>query len=340
MLTNDNRTSLLLVFVAAIFFIGQVGAQNDAAPLWDTHSDWAEDPPGRDWGSTSSVYPDKDGVHIWVGERCGGNGNCLETPGLDPILKFNAEGKVVQSFGAGIIVWPHGIHVDREGNIWVADARADDARGKGNQVHKFSPDGELLMSIGTAGASGKGDYTFAEPCDMYVAPNGDIFVADGHSAAGNNRIVKYNSDGEYLMEWGQTGSNPGEFRTPHALAMDSSGLLYVGDRSNRRVQVFEQDGTFVRDYYQFGRPSGIFIDKNDHLYVADSESRLGSNPGYRRGIRVAAIAGGAFVYGFINDPLDIPAGTSAAEGVAVDDAGNIYGAEVGPRQLVKYTRRR
>jgi DNA-binding beta-propeller fold protein YncE len=142
------------------------------------------------------------------------------------------------------------------------------------------------------------------------------------------------------MEWGETGSNPGQFRTPHSLAMDSQGLLYVGDRSNRRVQVFDQDGNFVTDYYQFGRPSGVFIDNNDHLYVADSESREQSNPGYRRGIRVADLAGGAFVYGFIDDPLEVPAGTSAAEGVAVDDAGNIYGAEVGPRQLVKYTRRR
>lgn len=337
---NNNKISLLLVFISMLFFVAQSAAQNDAPNLWDTNSDWAEDPPGRAWGSTSSVYPDIDGRHIWVGERCGANGNCFDTPDLQPILKINTEGEVVQAFGAGIIVWPHGIHVDYEGNIWVADARADTARRKGNQVHKFSPDGELLMSLGIAGVSGKGHYFFAEPCDVYVAPNGDIFVADGHSAAGNNRIVKYNSAGEYLMEWGKTGSNPGEFRTPHSLAMDSNGLLYVGDRSNRRVQVFEQDGTFVTDYYQFGRPSGVFIDKNDHIYVADSESREQSNPGYRRGIRVAEIAGGAMVYGFIDDPLEVPAGTSAAEGVAVDDAGNIFGAEVGPRQLVKYTRRR
>jgi len=336
---NNNRISLAMALVSAAFFAGPAIAQNDAPPLWDTHTDWAADPPGRQWGSTSAVYPDKDGRHIWVGERCGANGNCLDTPNYDPVLKFDPRGNVVESFGRGQIVWPHGIHVDPDGNVWVADARVDLGRRKGNQVHKFSPDGELLMSLGIAGVSGKGNYFFAEPCDVLVAPNGDIFVADGHSADGNNRIVKYNSEGEYLMEWGQTGSNPGEFRTPHALAMDSQGLLYVGDRSNRRVQVFDQDGNFVTDYYQFGRPSGIFIDKQDHLYVADSESREASNPGYRRGIRVAEIAGGAFVYGFINDPLEIPAGTSAAEGVAVDDAGNIYGAEVGPRQLVKYTRR-
>lgn len=340
MSNNSKIAATVLQVFCALVLTGQVLAQNHAESLWDTHSDWADDPPGREWGSTSAVYPDIDGRHIWVGERCGANGNCLDTPDLDPVLKFNTEGEVVQSFGKGIIVWPHGIHVDFEGNIWIADARADTVRRKGNQVYKFSPDGELLMSLGVAGVSGKGHYFFAEPCDVYVAPNGDIFVADGHAATGNNRIVKYNSEGEYLMEWGSTGSNPGQFRTPHALAMDSDGLLYVGDRSNRRVQVFTQDGEFVTDYYQFGRPSGIYIDKNDHLYVADSESNEARNPGFGRGIRVAEIKGGANVYSFIPDPaVGIPGGTSAAEGVAVDDAGNIFGAEVGPRNLVKYTRK-
>ncbi len=334
---------LVFTTIAALMltvFVTAAVAQNDAPALWDTDSDWAEDLPGREWGSTSAVYPDVDGRHIWVAERCGGNGNCLDTPELDPILKFDPSGNIVMAFGRGIIVWPHGIHVDQQGNVWVADARGDEARMKGHQVYKFSPQGELLMSLGTAGVPGKGRNVFDQPNDVYVAPNGDIFVADGHPANGNNRIVKYNSSGEYLMEWGETGSNPGQFRTPHSLAMDSQGLLYVGDRSNRRVQVFDQEGNFVTDYYQFGRPSGVFIDNNDHIYVADSESREQSNPGYRRGIRVADLEGGALVYGFINDPLEVPAGTSAAEGVAVDDAGNIYGAEVGPRQLVKYTRRR
>jgi len=339
-----SRFKKLVVTITAtlmlLTFVTNAIAQNDAPDLWVTNNEWADDLPGREWGSTSAVYPDVDGRHIWVAERCGGNGNCLDTPGLDPVIKFDPEGDIAMAFGRGIIVWPHGIHVDQQGNVWVADARGDEARMKGHQVYKFSPQGELLMSLGTAGVPGKGRNVFDQPNDVYVAPNGDIFVADGHPANGNNRIVKYDSDGEYILEWGETGSNPGQFRTPHTLAMDSQGLLYVGDRSNRRVQVFDQDGTFVRDYYQFGRPSGIYIDDNDHLYVADSESREQSNPGYRRGIRVADLEGGAFIYGFINDPLEVPAGTSAAEGVAVDAAGNIYGAEVGPRQLVKYTRRR
>jgi len=178
-----------------------------------------------------------------------------------------------------------------------------------------------------------------QPNDVLVAPNGDVFVADGHPANGNNRIVKYSSDGRYLMEWGETGSNPGEFRTPHALAMDDDGLLYVGDRSNRRIQVFEQDGTFVRDFYNMGRASGITI-RNNKLYVADSESSYARNPGFRRGIRVMDLDTG-YVIAFIPDPETQPgsAGTSAAEGVAVDNEGNVYGAEVGPRALRKHVAR-
>ena len=138
----------------------------------------------------------------------------------------------------------------------MATCGCADARGEGNRGHqviKFSSDGDVLIRLGTAGVAGRTQSTFDQPNDVLVAPNGDIFVGDGHPANGNNRIVKFSSDGTYLMEWGETGSAPGQFRTPHALAMDSQGLLYVGDRSNRRIQVFEQDGTFVRDFYNFGR---------------------------------------------------------------------------------------
>ena len=177
------------------------------------------------------------------------------------------------------------------------------------------------------------------PSDVLVAPNGDIFVADGHGRGGNNRIVKFSSDGTFIKAWGQTGSAPGEFQDPHALAMDSEGRLFVGDRNNRRVQIFDQDGNFIAHWYQFGRPSGVFIDANDIIYVADSESNSRSNPGYKRGIRIAN-AKDAFVTAFIPDPVPDAdqAGTSGAEGVAVDAAGNIYGAEVGPRDLKKYVK--
>ena len=293
---------------------------------------------GREWGSTSAVYTTPQG-NVWVAERCGEN-TCVGHEDLDNVFLFDQEGNLLKSFGAGLFVWPHGIYVDSEGNVWVTDARGDDARG--HQVHKFSPDGELLMSLGKAGVAGDGNDEFNGPSDVLVAPDGSIFVVDGHGSEGNNRVMKFDSDGDFLMQWGKTGKEDGEFRDPHALAMDSMGRLFVGDRGNSRLQIFDQEGKHLETWTQFGRPSGLFIDGNDILYSADSESNAtwGSNRGWARGIRIGSAVDG-WVTAFIPDPEPDPdnAGTTAAEGVAVDGDGNIYGAEVGPRQIVKYTRR-
>lgn len=298
---------------------------------------WAKLPSSRAWGSTSAVFPAPDGRHIWVAERCGEN-TCVGHDDLDPVYLFDADGNVVRSFGKGLIVWPHGIFVDREGNVWIADARGEG--GRGHQVHKFSPEGRLLMSLGRAGVAGTGTDTFDQPSAVLVAPDGSIFVADGHGAEGNNRIVKFAPDGMFLKEWGSTGGENGEFRDPHALAMDSQGRLFVGDRANSRVQIFDQEGNHLATWTQFGRPSGLFIDANDVLYAADSESNARRNPGWKRGIRVGSARDG-WVTTLIPDPEPDPdrSATSGAEGVAADAAGNVYGAEVGPRRLVKYIRR-
>ena len=337
-----NRVGLMFVVAAAV-----VGAT--AAPMRAQNSEpnpyrtvpgvWAPLPDGRDWGSTSLVEVSPDGETIWAVDRCGEN-TCVGHDDLDVVFQFDKDGNILTQFGAGMFVWPHGIDVDDDGNVWVADARGNGGPGengdRGHQVIKFSPDGDVLMRLGTAGVAARGRTTLDQPNDVLVAPNGDIFVADGHPANGNNRIVKYSSDGTYLMEWGETGSNPGQFRTPHALAMDSEGQLYVGDRSNRRIQVFDQEGNFIRDFYNMGRASGITI-RDNRLYVADSESNFGRNPGFRRGIRVMDLDTG-FVIAFIPDP-NPGGGTSAAEGVAVDNEGNVYGAEVGPQALRKHLAR-
>ena len=299
---------------------------------------WAKLPNGREWGSTSTVFYAGDNK-LWAAERCGANGNCLETPDIDPVFLIDAKtGKITKSFGKGQIVWPHGIFVDQEGNVWIADARGDEERKKGHQVHKFSPDGKLLMSLGKAGVTGNDEYTFDQPCDVLVAPNGDIFIADGHSADGNNRIVKYDKNGKFLMQFGTTGGEDGELRVPHALAMDSNGRLFVADRANSRLQIFDQNGQHIDTWTQFGRPSGLYIDKNDILYSADSESNTGPrrNPGWYRGIRIGSVETG-FVHAFIPDPNSGAArGTSVAEGVTADDDGNVYGAEVAQRMLRRY----
>jgi sugar lactone lactonase YvrE len=155
--------------------------------------------------------------------------------------------------------------------------------------------------------------------DVLQAPNGDIFVADGHDAGSNGRILKYDRSGKFLMQWGQRGSGPNDFNPPHGLAMDKEGRLYVADRGNKDVKVFDQSGKLLEDWKQFGTAAGVFVDKNDILYVADSNSTDKSNPGFHPGIRMAHVSDGK-VFGYIPWPQ-----TGTLEGVAVDDAGNIYG---------------
>ena len=327
--------SVLLLLLA-----GLANAQNSAPNPYETIEGWAELPDGRVWGATSAIYPANDGKHIWVAERCGTN-LCVGSD-VDPVLLYDQEGNVVKSFGAGMITWPHGMFVDVDDNVWIADAvgYAPVPEGIGHTIMKFSPDGELLMRLGKEGVAGDGTDVFNKPSDMLVAPDGSIFVVDGHDAGGNNRVMKFDKDGKYVMQWGSTGKEDGEFRDPHALAMDSQGRLFVGDRGNSRLQIFTQDGEHIATWTQFGRPSGLFIDKNDILYSADSESNARRNTGWKRGIRIGSAKDG-FVTAFIPDPEPDQdnSGTSAAEGVAVDAAGNIYGAEVGPRAVKKYVRK-
>lgn len=303
-------------------------------------------PEGRTWGATSAVEIDPDGKSIWVAERCGAN-SCAGS-NLPAVLKFDESGKLVKSFGSGMFAFPHGIHVDRQGNVWVTDgvppgaANQPAAAGKSHIVVKFSPEGKVLLTLGKAGVAGDGPDTFNQPSDVITAPNGDIFIADGHGGNTNARIVKFDKTGKFIKTWGKKGTAPGDFDTPHGLAMDSKGRLFVADRNNNRIQIFDQDGKFLEEWKQFSRLSGIYI-RNDILYAADSESSARRNPGWKRGIRIGSVKDGK-VTAFIPDPNPDPnsgpgAGTSAAEGVAADARGNIYGAEVGPRALKKYVKK-
>jgi len=330
----------LIVAALGIGLVGHVFAQNDAPNPYKTVDDWAKLPAGRTWGSTSAIYPANDGRHIWIAERCGTN-LCVGSD-LDPVMLFDLDGNMVRSFGAGMITWPHGMYVDADDNLWIADAvgYAPVPEGIGHTIMKFSPQGELLMRLGKEGVAGDGTDVFNKPSDMLVAPDGSIFVVDGHDAGGNNRVIKFDRNGKFLLQWGETGGDHGQFRDPHALAMDSQGRLFVGDRGNSRLQIFTQDGEHISTWTQFGRPSGLFIDENDVLYSADSESNARRNTGWKRGIRIGSAKDG-FVTAFIPDPEPDQdnSGTSAAEGIAVDAEGNIYGAEVGPRAVKKYVRK-
>ena len=304
---------------------------------------WGDLPGERTWGAISAIYPSADG-NIWTAERCGAN-FCGDRPEVDMIVLFSPEGEALRSFGAGLIAWPHGMFVDHEGNLWIADATGfvpeeSVPEGLGHQVVKFSPEGEVLLRLGEPGVAGTGDGQFTMPSDVLVTPEGDIFVADGHNAGGNNRIVKFSAGGEFLTSFGETGAGPGQFRDPHALAMDSRGRLFVGDRANNRIQILDQEGNFLEEWTQFGRPSGIFITADDTIYVADSESTSEANPGFGRGIRVGSALDGSVLSYIPDDISDLEPGaepvTSGPEGIAVDAAGGVYGGEVRQRMVRKF----
>jgi DNA-binding beta-propeller fold protein YncE len=292
-------------------------------------------PPGRAWGGTTAVTVGADGKSVWVFERCGGE-SCADSK-LPPILHFDSSGKLLASFGAGMFVFPHGITVDHDGNVWVADA--DGKNGKGQQVIKFSPTGTVLLTLGHAGMPGDAPGYFNRPSGVAIARNGDIFVADGHGGDSNARVVKFSKSGKFLMEWGKKGSGPGEFDTPHAIAVDSHERVYVADRSNNRIQVFDANGKFIADWRQFGRPSGVYVDANDVIYVADSQTtdKTGctTDPGCRRGIRIGNAADGAVKY-FIPRPDGDPVG---AEGVTADANGTVYGASNEGRRIVRFNKK-
>ncbi len=309
-------------------------------------------PEGRVWGATAGADIGPDG-HVWVYDRCGASfGPECDTNLVDPILKYDRNtGELVASIGAGEFVTPHGLHVDDDGNVWVTDNAGNEAGTKGHQVTKLSPEGEVLLQLGEAGVPGSGPGQLNQPNDVITAPNGDIFVADGHNGQGGNpapgstgRILKYTPEGEFILEWGEIGIGPGEFRTPHALEMDSRGRLFVADRGNHRIQIFDQDGNYLDSYYQFSRISGLFITDDDMLYAIDSETSGGNHPGWVTGIRIGSAHADvvtAFIPGHAYQ--DRPWNT-AGEGVAVDADGNVFGAE-GPGSrpavdggLTKYVR--
>ena len=314
-------------------------------------------PDGRTWGSVSAINIDIDGVHIWAADRCGAN-ICVGSD-LDPIVKLTPDGTVVQSFGGGIIAWPHGMDVDSEGNVWVVDARSANARElerfpgetqKGHQVVKFSPEGEVLLVIGTPGETGDPPTHLTEPNDVLIAPDGSIFVGETHGAqyqdepgpTAKSRISKYAPDGTFIKSWGSWGYADGQFRSPHSLAMDSQGRLFVADRGNRRIQIFDQEGTHLDTWYQFSRISGLFIDDNDVLYAIDSESDENYNPGgWRKGLRVGSAQTGEVWYFVPEHVSERPSGMGGVgamgEGVTADAEGNVYAGEVGPVQgLTKF----
>jgi sugar lactone lactonase YvrE len=337
------RRTRIFALAAAASLASSVLAQprdaprNDLPQPYRTTRDWGQLPPGVKWAAVTAVEPAPDGT-IYVIHRCFAN-SCAGRAEA-PILKYDASGKLLKSWGQGMFIFPHGATVDRDGNLWVTDARGEN--GKGQQVFKFSPDGKVLMTLGKAGVSGSGPDLFDQPTDVVVAPSGDIFVTDSHRNGKNNRVVKFTRDGKFIKEWGKKGSGPGEISEPHTIAMDSRGRLFVGDRENNRIQIFDQDGRYIAEWRQFGRPSGIAITKDDTIYVTDSESGPDTGahelPLIKKGIRIGSARDGK-VTAFIEDMESTAADHSGAEGLGVDAHGNVYGAVVRRQMLERHVKK-
>jgi sugar lactone lactonase YvrE len=343
--------------VAVLALSGSPVSSQDIQPInhlpnpYETVRNWAPFPDGRAWGATAGIDMGPDGRTIWAIDRCGGN-SCVGS-NLPVVHRIDQSGKILASFGAGMFVFPHGIHVDSAGNVWITDGRlanpqeiekSPDAKGKGNTVVKFSPDGKVLLTIGHAGMAGGPPQMLSEPNDVITGPNGDIYVSEGHG--GQNlqappdtvaRISKFDRNGKFIKTWGKLGSAPGEFRTPHAMVFDARGRLYVADRGNHRIQIFDQEGKYLEEFKEFSRVSGMFI-RNDVLYAIDSESNAGNHKGWRKGIRIGSAQTGKVMY-FVPGHMTETAEGAAGEGIAVDVNGDIYTAENTVRGLTKYIKR-
>jgi len=279
-------------------------------------------------GAAIGIVPDGTGG-VWLQHRS-----------VPAMLHINASGDITQRFDVTFSS-SHGLCRDRDGNFWAVDSGpfndSPDAGVRGNQVFKFSPEGKLLLTLGKAGVGKAGPDTFLQPAACRETPDGNILIADGHWPRPTNaqqdgdRLVWFTRDGKFIKEFGRHGSKPGEFMGPHGLAFDSLGRLFVADRSNNRVQIFDKDMTFVDEWRHFGRPSGIWILKDDTLIVSDSESSfpIGGapdapegggnavrNPGWQNGIRIGSAKDGSlrqFIPG------------TRPEGLAADESGNIFG---------------
>jgi DNA-binding beta-propeller fold protein YncE len=288
---------------------------------------WPPPDPAVRWAEVIQTEPDAQG-NLWVLHR-----------GSPPILKLEPKtGKVLAAFGAGMFAGPHGFTIDADGNLYVTDCplgpgtdQAALKAGKGYQLFKMDQRGEVLMTIGKAGYAMAGPESFVCPTDVAVAANGDIFVTDGHRSAIDHygdRVAKFSKDGKFIKDIVERGSGPGQVWQPHSIAIDAEGRLFVADRSNNRLEIFDQEGHFIDIWRQFSRPSGIFIDKKtDTIYVSDSESSPQNHPGWPRGIRIGNTRTGAVNY-FIS-------GTEP-EGVGMDLDGNVYGCIVSHPRLEKY----
>ena len=311
---------------------------NDAPDPFQRGVSFAPLPDGRSWGSTAGVTVAPDGT-IWAYDRCGAN-SCANSS-LDPIIAFSPDGKVLRHFGGGLLQMPHGLTVDTSGNVWVTDNAAKD--GRGMQVFEIKSRGQDTDDAGQARRR-RGARPIFPANAVAIGANGDIFVGQNHAAHGDKSLVLvFSPEGKFIKSFGGKGSGAAELDVPHTLAFDAQGRLLVSDRNNNRIALFDRDGGYLGEWKQFSRPSGIVVTPDQMIYVGNSRiavrdpAAYAYNPGCEKGIRFGKLSDGK-VLGLIPDqqPMSV---SSTAEGVGVDKDGNVFGAEVGPKDLKKYLKK-
>jgi DNA-binding beta-propeller fold protein YncE len=236
--------ALCLALVAGVTLAAR--PTGDKVPEYKVVPDALQLPKGFKFGLATAVATDKDD-NLFVFHR-----------GKQPISVFDKNGKFLRSWGDAEVDTAHGLRIDGEGNIWTTDLGT-------HQVIKYDPQGKVLLTLGTKGKPGRTREHFNKPADVAVTPAGDVYIADGYN---NTRVVKFSKEGKYLLEWGKPGNGPGEFNLPHAIFLDGKGRVYVGDRENDRVQVFDADGKYLEQWRDTGSPFGLFL-QGDRMLVAD-----------------------------------------------------------------------
>ena len=333
-LTNEGMSSnpvrYLQMLVGAY---GPINMGNDYPNPYRRIQPWGELPTNSEgqWPSPIAAQSGPDNL-IYSLIRCRNNG-CKGQP-QDPIVVWDLEGNLVRSMGAGYYDGPHGMGVDHENNVWTADQR-------NHLVRKWSKDGTLLMSIGTDGVSdpmGKPNVLF-QPTDVLVVADGFVYITNSHQKRGPNAFVaKYDRNGEFVKLLGDGpngGTRPGQLDEPHSMAMDIRGRLFISDRSNNRIQIWDREENYITEWRQFSRPSGIYITNHDKIYVFDSESYGVDNPGWQKGFRVGNALTGVVSY-YAMDAESRDDVHSGPEGGGVDSMGNVYAAVVRRMQLERH----
>ncbi len=293
----------LAVTTIAMGAIG--GARVREAGAYQRVDHWGQLPAGTTWGVMTAVGVDaSDNVYAFQRDEPSSK-----------VMVFDAQGKYLRTWGENTFTYPHGLRVLRDGSVWLTDRQSQ-------QIFRFDPTGTLLLTIGRKGVAGDNDSkdAFNGVSDVVMAPDGDLFASDGEG--GNNRVVKLTKDGAFIKSWGTKGAGQGQLSTPHCIAMDAKGRVWVCDRGNKRMQIFDQEGQYVGQVADVGTPVSIAFGRDDTAYVASGAPE-----------NMVTILGPD---GRVRERID---GFDTPHGIAVDSTAAIYVAESFGKAILKYARR-